>query len=785
MKASLIYGVAKLKKKKIPNLFLGICIAIMAALLVYAIVFIKELNAVFDRSYKSMEGAHLCCLWSNEMFSPDYIRNYLEQSQEKFEYQITEHTKTIDYIEKNGMKLSNGILLELPESIGKDMLSPKLQDSLKPVMPKTGEIWVTSKLANILKLKEGDKISLQLADQAVQVTAAKIVTDPVFGSSGTNIYRMWCGYGGLSYFPRSDNNAVSYLEIKFEDYSYLTEQKFIHDTEEFFKMPLGNALYTYDKIKSGYTSIYQMVGAAFCFVSMVLALTVVALTLFLLKSDMDEDARNIGILKSLGMKGIEIINSYLFCYGLVGFAGAVFGCVIGGWLCKKAITGILSDLGIKTVSFAGITLYQLFVCFIVLSAMLLVCWLSVLKIWKLHASYAIRKGVWQTSKFRRKEGRNYYSGRLSFTFFYALRGIKNRKLRYGYIAAVSLIFSSLTVLCVGCLNAVSAIDQEPEVWGFIKSDIYVTSVEDIPVSGVIHDLEREPEVDYTYGVNKVYVTYKPSGQDAYKSIMTELYEIPWNEKIKDRSLYGTRPVQNNEIGAGLGLATEYGFKVGDTIELFVNGKKGNYEITEIFQTLSNYGNVFRMVTDDLDRFVEPNDSFGDYMLVLRKGIDKWEYAEELTERYDGKFAFIASKTNGENFTGVLTPAAGMIFTVLMAVIILITMNLTYLLVKREQSQIGLLKAIGLTSWQTLKIYLYRNCLASAMGCIIGTLTGTFFLPYILSPYAKLAGLTKFPFSFSPTGAALSLLLAPACMILGTDAIMKTIRVASVKELVNE
>ena len=40
-----------------------------------------------------------------------------------------------------------------------------------------------------------------------------------------------------------------------------------------------------------------------------------------------------------------------------------------------------------------------------------------------------------------------------------------------------------------------------------------------------------------------------------------------------------------------------------------------------------------MVTDDLDRFVEPNDSFGDYMLVLRKGIDKWEYAEELTERY--------------------------------------------------------------------------------------------------------------------------------------------------------
>lgn len=160
MNVSFMCGLAKLRRKKFPNLFLGICIAITAALLVNALVLLKELNAIFDRAYEGMEGAQICALWSKEMFSPDFVRKYLDNSPEQFGYQITDRTKTIDYIEKDGIKLSNGILLELPAKIGKDMLSPKISDTLVPDMPGKGEIWITTKIANILKLKEGDEFSL-------------------------------------------------------------------------------------------------------------------------------------------------------------------------------------------------------------------------------------------------------------------------------------------------------------------------------------------------------------------------------------------------------------------------------------------------------------------------------------------------------------------------------------------------------------------------------------------------------------------------------------------------
>ena len=786
MKASIMCGLAKLRRKKTANLLLGICIVITAALLINTLVLLKELNAIFDRAYEGMEGPQLCALWSNEMFSPDFVKEYLDHSPEEFEYQITENTKTIDYMEKDGVKLSNGILLELPEKITSNTISPKITNGIESGGPGEGEIWITTKIANILKLKEGDELSLQLADESVPVKIARIVIDPVFGSNSTNVYRMWCGYGRIADFPMAENNVVSYLEIRFNEYSRESEQNFIRDTEEYFDMPLGNALYTYDTIKSGYTIAYQMVGAVLCFVSVILVTTVAWLTIFLIKSDMDEDIRNIGIYKSLGMTGAQITGAYLICYGMIGFVGAVLGNITGGWLCKGIITKILGDIGIYTVTFTGIAGYQFLVWITVLSAVLLICFCGIFKVYRLNASYAIRKGVWQqTVKSKKEQYSIRYNNGCSFELYYAVRGMQNKKTRYIYITGLSLILSSLTITCTGCLNAVRNIDQDPETWGFIRTDIYVTSVGDTPVSDIIDELEKDPRIDYTYGVNKVYVTYKPDDKSTYQSITTELYELPWNEKIKDHALYGRRPDRGNEIGVGLGLAQEYGLEIGEKIELFVNGERGEYEITEIFQTLSNSGKVLRMVTNNLDEFVKADGSYGDYMLVLKKDYDKWEYAEELAGKYDGRFTFIASKSNGENFTGVLTPAVGMILTVLVIVIILITINLTLLLIKREQSLIGLLKAVGMTSWQVLKIYLCRNCLSAMAGSLLGIVTGTFIIPHLLTPHAKLLGLTKFPFMRSMAGTLTGFILAPGCMVLGTCAIIRAIGKISVKQLMNE
>ena len=160
MNAVMMCGLAKVKRRRIPNLLLGICIMITAVLMVNALVFIRELDAIFDRAYEGMKGAQMCCLWSNSVVSCDDVRQYMDNSLDVSDYQITENTKTIDFIEKDGVKLGNGILSELPEDIqtgeeqrgihadgGERMLSPKIIDGSQLEMPGKGEVWITTKIA--------------------------------------------------------------------------------------------------------------------------------------------------------------------------------------------------------------------------------------------------------------------------------------------------------------------------------------------------------------------------------------------------------------------------------------------------------------------------------------------------------------------------------------------------------------------------------------------------------------------------------------------------------------
>lgn len=64
-------GLAKVKRRKVPNLLLGVCIIVMAALMVNAVIILTELDTIFDRAYEEMDGPQLCCLWSKAAVSPD------------------------------------------------------------------------------------------------------------------------------------------------------------------------------------------------------------------------------------------------------------------------------------------------------------------------------------------------------------------------------------------------------------------------------------------------------------------------------------------------------------------------------------------------------------------------------------------------------------------------------------------------------------------------------------------------------------------------------------------
>ncbi len=88
MKAVIMCGFAKIKRRKIPSLLLGICITITAALLVNALVFVRESEAIFDRAYEEMEGPQMCCLWNKEVVSCSDVKEYMDAEGNRYRKEI-------------------------------------------------------------------------------------------------------------------------------------------------------------------------------------------------------------------------------------------------------------------------------------------------------------------------------------------------------------------------------------------------------------------------------------------------------------------------------------------------------------------------------------------------------------------------------------------------------------------------------------------------------------------------------------------------------------------------
>ena len=76
-------------------------------------------------------------------------------------------------------------------------------------------------------------------------------------------------------------------------------------------------------------------------------------------------------------------------------------------------------------------------------------------------------------------------------------------------------------------------------------------------------------------------------------------------------------------------------------------------------------------------------------------------------------------------------------------------------------------------------------MAALAGNSLGLMLGIFVIPGLLTPYARMLGVTEFPFVNSLAGTAVSFVLLPICMLLGTSVIVKAISTVSVKQLVSE
>ncbi len=452
---------------------------------------------------------------------------------------------------------------------------------------------------------------------------------------------------------------------------------------------------------------------------------------FTLLSKIEDEYREIGVMKAIGIKSKEIKKQYLNQYLFMTLIGLLLGYLTALLFREKILENIHLYMGTSQFS----SLVPLFsILGIILLFLIIITYINnvLKKINKITPVQAIRDGG---SAYAKSTEKSLSIGNLGFSkvnLSLALSDLYARKNQYLTVLLVVLISTFLIVLPQNINNTFShpsfvtymgigQIDLSLE----IGEEMYSPEKE----KTITEFIEEEKNISkFTLMKTNDIAVKLPKGESAY--IRTsfgdhEAFPIKYSE--------GRGPEKENEIALTTLYLEDLDLKVGDSISL-ENGKK--IEIVGEYSDISNGGKTAKAIFPT--NFDKSKLTY--YLLVKDKGA-----LDEMTKRYNERFpeAKIASVKDyiDQSFgplLGQINKVSVVLLIACLLVISLITMLFARLLIAKDKRQISILKSIGFNNNEISRQYIYRFlCLlviALPLGIILANTLGSVFASAILSSF---------------------------------------------------
>lgn len=462
--------------------------------------------------------------------------------------------------------------------------------------------------------------------------------------------------------------------------------------------------------------------AVILLISLLVLLIALLCVRFTLLAKIEDDYREIGIMKAIGLRTADIRSIYLTVYAVIAGAGCVTGFLLSLLLREPLLESIRANLGdggntasALLLGLAGVLLVFCFILFYVSRVLR--------RFRSISAASAVRSGAdpeeaGNTGKLRLSGNRF-----LPVNLFLGLRDVLKRKRLYATMLAVTVLACFIMVV-------------PQNLYHTISDDRFVTYM-GVGLSDIRLDIQRAGDI-----VEKVQDigTYLGSDQavERYAAFVTKTYGVRLKdgslENIKvelgDHSVFplqyvsGRRPASEAEIALSAINADEWGKAVGDEVTLVTAGGERRLTVSGIYSDITNGGKTAKAVFTDLTA----DAAWGTVCVELK---DSGRIGDRLAE-YGERFGYAKvsgveeymTQTFGQTLRSVRSAAlAGSL--VAMAVVLLVVLLFMRLLAVKDRYSIGVLRALGFTGNDIVWQYVWRAVFVLAAGIIIGTiLAGT-------------------------------------------------------------
>lgn len=472
---------------------------------------------------------------------------------------------------------------------------------------------------------------------------------------------------------------------------------------------------------------------------------------FTLLAKIEDDYREIGVLKAIGLRVSDIKKIYIAKYAAIAAAGCTLGFAF-----SFVFRGMLLENIRLYMGESGNASFALFLGLIgvLLVFLAIIANVSIVlkRFRKISPTEAIRFGISQEKSAGAKRFCLNRNRLFNTNIFLGIKDVLARKRLYATMLVVLVISTFIIIVPQNLYNTISS-KSFITYMGIGSSDMRVDIQQTDNISGKAAEIAKAMESDGSISKYAVLTT------KTFKAKTEKGLEESLKIELGDHSIFplgysaGRAPAAQNEIALSVLNADELGKRVGDVITLVIEGEEKNLAVSGIYSDITNGGKTAKAAFTDNSSDMMWSVIYAeisDKSLVDGKAseyADRFEYA-----KISGIDEYI-TQTFGSTISSV-GKASYAAIAVALIIMVLVTLLFMKMLVTKDRYSIAMMKALGFTNSDIMVQYVTRSVFVLLVGIVLGTLLSNTIGEVLTGAVISSFGASSFKFAVNPLSAYL-------------------------------
>ncbi|MGE4167971.1 MAG: FtsX-like permease family protein [Candidatus Babeliales bacterium] len=606
-----------------------------------------------------------------------------------------------------------------------------------------GEIAVPLYYMQLKNMKIGDKVRVTNKHLDMSFIVVDFVRDALMNPALVHSKRFVISNSDFETLKQNVKELEYFIEFQLTDTNKLNE---FRNTYEASDLPQNGPMLDFHLLKILNAISDGIIAAMLLLISILLTLIAILCIRFTILTTVQEDYKEIGVMKAIGILQGDIKKIYIAKYFLITTVGIVLGYFASLFLKKLFLANILFYLGSapKTILLSIGPVAAVMVLFIV---MIFFCALALRKINKISPIEALRSGIIGEAEISKRNLFLYKNKLLPVNIFLGIHNVYQQLRKYIVLFLIFFFCSFIIIVPVNFLNTIKS-PNFITYMGIGRSDIRIDLRKSQNIlerfNTLVTFLKNDPDV----------AQFSPEVTSQFKMINDADIVQNINIQTGDFSkfpleyLEGSAPKHPYEIALSLLYSKELKKNVGDKLRLIIDNQEENIIISGIYQDITGGGltakahlpfNFDTALWYVINVNLKPNTEF-------EKKIEEYIKIAHPTRVSD--LETYVSQTLG-NTIKQLTLLTFFAIIIALFIVLVITYLFLKLILANEWSQIAIMRAIGFTLNDIRLQYITRVSLVLLMGVTLGILIANTLGQYLVDLLWSFLGASNIKFVTFP------------------------------------